>query len=169
MSRVSKIESAAAEIAVEISELAGEGGFCVAAAESLTGGKILAQFAAAPDSSEWFAGGIVSYESRIKYEVLNVPEGPVITEQAARAMATGIADLMSADAVVAVTGAGGPGEEEGNPPGTTWIAALVRGVMRTELHHFSGQPEEILAQTQYRALALLREMMLGTKDAGDTE
>ncbi len=154
------IESAAADTAEKISKLANEHGFTVAVAESLTGGKLSSQLAAAPDSSEWFAGGVVSYETRIKYEVLRVPEGqPVITEAAVRAMAEGVAKLMTADATVAASGAGGPGSQEGNPPGTTWIAVLVRGVLRTELHHFPGEPEEILAHTEERALDLLHALM----------
>lgn len=163
-------EAAAAATAAEISKLAGEHGFTVAVAESLTGGKIASQLSAAPDSSEWFAGGVVSYETRIKYEVLGVPEGqPVITESAVKAMAEGVAELMTADAVIAASGCGGPGEQEGNSPGTTWIAVLVRGEMRTQLHHFPGDPPEILAQTEDRALALLHTGMEATADlfAGD--
>lgn len=159
MSRVTKIESQAAEIATDISALAEKHGYTVAVAESLTGGKMTNQFAAAPDSSEWFAGGLVCYKTRIKYEVLGVPEGPVITEAAVQAMARGITDLMGADAAVALSGSGGPGEQEGNPTGTTWIAVLVRGEMHTELHHFPGQPEDILAQSQYRAISLLHKYL----------
>lgn len=159
MSQVSELETAAAEVAHAIASLALEHGFDVAVAESLTGGQISTQFAAAPDSSDWFVGGVVTYETRSKHEVLGVSPGPVISESAAREMASGVAHLMGADAAVAATGAGGPGEQEGNPPGTTWIAALVRGTMRTQLHHFSGEPEEILGQTQLRALTLLHGLM----------
>lgn len=152
-----------ADTAAQISELATQHDFTVAVAESLTGGKINSRLSAAPGSSEWFAGGVVCYETRIKYEVLGVPEGtPVITEAAVSAMATGLADLMTADATVAVSGAGGPGSQEGNPPGTTWIAVLVRGKIHTELHHFPGEPEDILAQTEERALELLHTTMVKT-------
>ncbi|BAU96671.1 competence-damage inducible protein [Corynebacterium suranareeae] len=143
-------------VATQISELATHHGFTVAVAESLTGGKITSRLSAAPDSSRWLAGGIVCYETRIKYEVLGVPEGtPVITEAAVNAMVTGIADLMTADATVAVSGAGGPSDQEGKPPGTTWIAVMVRDAIHTELHHFRGEPEEILHATEEHALHLL--------------
>lgn len=163
MTDADAIESAAADIAEKISTLAQEQGFTVAVAESLTGGKLSSRLAAAPDSSEWFAGGVVSYETRIKYDVLGVPEGdPVITEDAVRRMAEGVGELMTADATVAASGAGGPGSQEGNPPGTTWIAVLVRGKLRTELHHFPGEPEEILARTEERTLSLLHDLMAET-------
>lgn len=155
----------ASDIPTAISKLARHHDFTVAATESLTGGKICSRLAAAPNSSEWFAGGVVCYETRIKYEVLGVPAGtPVITKAAVTAMATGVANLMTADATVAVSGAGGPGSQEGNPPGTTWIAVMVRGRLHTELHHFPGSPEDILAQTEVRALDLLHTAMSETSD-----
>lgn len=163
MSSSAPEDLAAEEIASAISALAREHGFTVATAESLTGGQIATTLAAAEDSSEWFAGSVVSYQTRIKYDVLGVPEGqPVITEAAVSTMAEGVAKLMSADAALAVSGCGGPGEQEGQPPGTTWIAARVRGTTRTELHHFPGGPEEILAQTRQRSLELLQALMQAT-------
>lgn len=153
--------AAATALAKDISRIAREHHFTLAVAESLTGGKISCLMAAAPDSSSWYAGGITCYETRIKYEVLGVPEGdPVITQEAVSEMAVGISSLMTADAAVAVSGAGGPEGQEGNPPGTTWIAVLVRGTLHTELHHFAGEPEEVLAHTEKHALSLLHTSML---------
>lgn len=159
MSTPEELESAAADVAAEIAEIARADGYTVAVAESLTGGKIAVQFAAAPGSSEWFAGGVVSYQSAVKHSALGVPEGPVISETAVRAMADGVARLMGADAVIAASGAGGPGEQEDNPPGTTWLAVDVRGRRRTALHRFEGEPIAVLARTQDRALRLLRDTL----------
>lgn len=156
-------DAAAEKAAATIAGLALAHGFTVATAESLTGGQIATTLAAAEDSSEWFAGSIVSYQTRIKHEVLGVPEGqPVITESAVTVMAEGVASLMSADAAVAVSGCGGPGEQENQPPGTVWIAAHVRGTTLTELHHFNGDTEAILAQTRQRSLELLHSLMHST-------
>lgn len=156
-------DDAAENVAAALATLALAQGFTVATAESLTGGQIATTLAAAEDSSEWFAGSVVSYQTRIKHEVLGVPEGqPVITESAVTAMAEGVAKLMSADAAVAVSGCGGPGEQENQPPGTVWIAALVRGTTRTQLNHFTGDTEAILAQTRQRALELLHSLMQAT-------
>lgn len=149
--------------AAEISALARRHGFTVAAAESLTGGRISNRLCAAEDSSRWFAGGVICYFSSVKRKVLGVPETtPVISEAAVTAMCTGLANLMEVDSTVAVSGAGGPQGQEGNPPGTTWIAVEVRGTVLTELHHFPGPPEEILAQTETRALQLLHRAMVET-------
>jgi nicotinamide mononucleotide (NMN) deamidase PncC len=66
------------------------GGRTLAVAESLTGGLLASAFARASGSSEWFRGGIVAYSSTVKYDLLDVPDGPVVSEAAA-AMARGLA------------------------------------------------------------------------------
>ncbi|WP_101650921.1 CinA family protein [Brevibacterium ihuae] len=156
MSAVDELTTSAAGLAQEIATAARALGSTVGVAESLTGGRIATRLAAAEESSAWFAGGIVSYGSEVKHRALGVPRGPVISEQAVTAMAEGAAALLGADAVVAASGAGGPGGQEGNPPGTTWLAVRVGGVTRTELHRFDGEPLEVLARTEDAALRLLR-------------
>lgn len=49
-----------------------------------------------------------AYASDVKHELLTVPLGPVVSAQAAAAMADGVRRLLRADVAVAVTGAGGP-------------------------------------------------------------
>jgi nicotinamide-nucleotide amidase len=147
----------AKDLANEISKLAREQGCSVATAESLTGGKISCQLGVAESSSEWFAGSVVAYLSRVKYDVLKVPEGPVISRECAAAMAEGVASLLGADLAVAVTGVGGPDDEEGQPAGTVWFGVRAHGETRTELHRFTGDPSEIVDQTTVHALHLLRD------------
>ncbi|HEX5512423.1 MAG TPA: CinA family protein [Actinomycetales bacterium] len=149
--------------AEQIADLAQRKNIDVATAESLTGGKIASHLSAAPSSSDWFRGGVVAYAEQVKYDVLGVPVGPVVSEQAARAMATGVARLMGASAAVAVTGVGGPGEEEGEPPGTVWFGVLGSGgeTVHTELRRYDGDPEQVLANTTQHALELLLQHMNG--------
>ena len=42
-----------------------------------------------PGASEWFRGSIVAYDSEVKFDLLGVPEGPVVCAEAAEAMAEG--------------------------------------------------------------------------------
>jgi nicotinamide-nucleotide amidase len=130
-------------------------GTTIAVAESLTGGALSAALAKAGDAQDWFAGGVVAYRNATKYRVLGVPEGPVITPEAARAMALGVLDLVSADLAVAVTGVGGPGPEEGRPSGTVFICAASRSRVLDAAHEFDGDPDEVVAQTIEQALSLL--------------
>ena len=67
-------------------------------AESLTEACVASRLVNVPGSSAWFRGSIVAYASQVKFDVLGVPEGPVVSEDAARAMAEGAA-RPGADAV----------------------------------------------------------------------
>lgn len=152
-----KHEERAAQIAARLSAVLLESSLHVAVAESLTGGKIATQLAAAPHSGEWFAGGVVCYSAAVKHGLLEVPAGPVISQEAVEAMVRTVSRIMDADVAAAASGAGGPEGQEGQEPGTTWIAVLAAGHVRSELHHFAGDPLEVLAQTEERVLAILWE------------
>jgi nicotinamide-nucleotide amidase len=131
----------------------------VGVAESLTCGKIAAQLGAAPNASEWLRGGVVAYASEVKFDVLGVTPGPVVTPECARQMASGAASVLGADAVVAVTGVGGPDPEEGHPPGTVYVATWVRGTQTCERFQLNGSPEAVLESTVPKALEALRAAM----------
>ncbi|GAA2442778.1 CinA family protein [Agromyces soli] len=150
-----EIERLAQEVAVE----AGRRGLRIGAAESLTSGAIAVALGKADDASEWFAGSIVAYEASVKFELLGVTPGPVVTARAAEQMATGARERLGADAAVAVTGVGGPGEEEGRPAGTVYVAAALGDRVHVGEHHFDGDPAEVVAATVRAALAALLERL----------
>src|ERR1700722_10485594 len=61
-------------------------GLTLGLAESLTGGLPASRLVNVSGASRWFRGSVVSYASEVKYRLLGVPEGPVVSEDAARAM-----------------------------------------------------------------------------------
>ena len=138
-----------------VADFAHDRGISIAAAESLTSGALAGALGKGEDASEWFAGGVVAYFSRVKFEVLGVDEGPVITERCAEQMAEGVRRLLRADAAVAVTGAGGPDAEEGKPPGTVFIAASVHGRVVVKQYSFDGDPGTVVEKTVESALGQL--------------
>jgi nicotinamide-nucleotide amidase len=131
----------------------------LAVAESLTGGELSARFAAAPGSSGWYRGAVVAYASEVKYEVLAVPRGPVVSEAAAATMVEGVVQLLGADVGVAVTGVAGPEPLEGHEPGTVWFAVRDAHGTHTRLEHFDGSPEEVVDLTTRCAIDWLRERL----------
>jgi nicotinamide-nucleotide amidase len=147
------------ERAEEVARLASDSGRSVAVAESLTAGALSSALGAAPNSSDWFRGGVVAYASEVKHTLLRVREGPVVSEQAAIAMAESTADLLGADVALAVTGAGGPDPQEGQPAGTVWLAVRAGGHTTTECRRFPGGPEDVVQQTVLRGLALLQHAL----------
>jgi nicotinamide-nucleotide amidase len=74
-------------------------------------------------------------------------------------MAHGAARLLDADAVVSTTGAGGPDPEEGEPPGTVFVAVVVRGHETCVRLDLEGDPEQVLRDARSSALRILRESM----------
>lgn len=135
------------------------GGRTLAVAESLTGGLLASAFARAPGSSEWFVGGIVAYSSAVKYDLLDVPDGPVVSEAAAVAMARGACRLLRADIAVAVTGVAGPDPQDGEPPGTVWAATWPDLPGGAVLFRLSGSPESICEQVCVQTARVLRECL----------
>ena len=148
----------------QIAELAKARSLTVACAESLTAGAIASALARGENASSWFAGGVVSYMSEVKFDVLGVTEGPVITASCAEEMVDGVARLLGADAAVAVTGVGGPGEEEGEPAGTTFIATRLGDRTHVVRHRFDGDPPAVLEQTVAAANAQLLSRLVAPID-----
>jgi nicotinamide-nucleotide amidase len=145
----------ATRIAERISQLAQEKACAVAVAESLTSGTLACHLGAAPDASSWFAGGVVAYAAEVKFSVLGVDPGPVVTSGCAVQMANGVARLLGADVAVSLTGVGGPEPDEGHPAGTVYIA-VTSGAGSDVLHHrFDGDPPRVVELATTAALQLL--------------
>jgi len=106
-------------------------GHTVATAESLTGGAISATITAIPGASNYYRGGIVAYASDLKSSVLGVSEnlisaGGAVQAQVALEMATGVANKLDAEFGLAVTGVAGPSWQDGQAPGTVFVACVQR-------------------------------------------
>lgn len=144
------------ELAERIAETAQRNQLQVAVAESLTGGLLANRLAAAPAAAEWFAGAVVAYSRRVKHAVLGVPAGPVVSEAAALAMADTVAKLLNAQASVAVTGVGGPQRQDGQAPGTVWVAVCHGTQIHATLHHFiDSDPAAVCDRACTQALGAL--------------
>lgn len=133
-------------------------GCTVATAESLTGGHLAAAIASAPDASRWYRGGVVAYHAEVKYTLLDVPRGPVVTAESAEAMARSACSLLGADCAVSLTGVGGPEVVEGEPPGTVYLAVCSGdGAPSVSHHRFEGEPINVMSQAVEAALEALIE------------
>lgn len=144
-----------------LAEQVGQRGLTVATAESLTAGNLAAHLGRATASGDWYCGGIVAYRKEVKHSVLQVPPGPVVSDDAAQAMARSVAELLGADIALAVTGEAGPECQEDVPPGTVWFGVYDSGDVRTEHHVFDGEPESVLAETISRGVELLLDAARG--------
>jgi PncC family amidohydrolase len=136
-------------------------GLTVAAAESLTGGRVAAALTRRPGSSAYFLGSVVAYANAAKTNLLGVPETLLaehgaVSEACVRAMAEGARRRFKADLAVAVTGIAGPdGGSPAKPVGLVWLAvAGDRGVW-TAVHRFAGARRAVTAAATLEALSFL--------------
>ena len=80
-----------------------------------------------PGASEWFRGAVVAYDSAVKQSVLGLRDGPVVSAEAAAAMAEGARRLLGGEVGLATTGVAGPTEQEGEPVGTVFVGLALPG------------------------------------------
>jgi nicotinamide-nucleotide amidase len=143
-----------------------ERGLTLGLAESVTGGLVGGRITAVPGASKAFRGGIISYASEVKFDLLGVPVGPVVNEATAAAMAEGACRVLGSDVGLALTGVGGPAEQDGMPVGTLCVGVSVpdreSGERRTTTRTFrlAGQRDQMRQMSVITALDLLRRELL---------
>ena len=115
-------------------------GLTLGLAESITGGLMGARLTDVAGASGFFKGSIVSYDSQVKFTLLGVPDGPVVSAEAAVAMAQGARQVLGADVGLAVTGVAGPAEQDGQPVGTVFIGIGTRRRRRVGAAAASWRP-----------------------------
>ena len=98
-----------------------EKGLTLGSVESMTGGLFSAKFTEIPGSSAVFKGGIVTYSSEEKINIVGVEKETidkygVVSEQVAMEMAEQGRKLLNVDICVSVTGNAGPTTEPGGKP-----------------------------------------------------
>lgn len=145
---------------VVVLRLLAERGLSLATAESMTGGLVASRLTSVPGASAAFRGGVVSYASEVKFDLLGVPEGPVVGDDAAMAMALGACRVLGADAAVAVTGVAGPDPQEGVRPGTAFLGTAVRGEADSFMIRLPGDRERVRQFATISVLDLLRRRLL---------
>ena len=140
-----------------------ERGLSLAVAESVTGGMVAMRLTAVPGASEVFRGGVVAYAGQVKRAVLDVPEGPVVSVEAARAMAAGAARRLGADVGLATTGVAGPEPQEGHAAGTVFLGLARQGESEAHEVRLPGDRERIRQYAVIALLNLLRLRLVGSR------
>jgi len=135
-------------------------GLSLGVAESLTGGLMGARLTSVPGASDVFRGGIVCYASDVKFSLLGVPEGPVVTADAAKAMAEGARRVLGADVALATTGVAGPAEQEGQPVGTVFLGLAMDGASEAQQVQLPGDRQRIRQYAVISAVNLLRRRLM---------
>jgi nicotinamide-nucleotide amidase len=144
-------------------------GLRIAAAESCTGGLLMARLTEVPGSSDYVDRGVVVYSNQSKSDLLGVPPALIalhgaVSEPVAEAMASGALRGGSADIGVAITGIAGPsGGSPDKPVGTVAIAvAWRRGETvesRVRTFRFPGSRDLVRFQASQAGLDMVRRWL----------
>ena len=89
----------------------------ISTAESCTGGELSHLITSVSGSSNYFLGGICTYQTQKKSEILGVSESliqekTVVSEEVAQAMSLGCQKLFKTDIALSTTGVAGPNSDE---------------------------------------------------------
>lgn len=135
-------------------------GLTLGLAESVTGGLVSGRLTNIAGASDVLRGGVVSYASTVKFDVLGVTNGPVVSPEAAIEMAVGAQRVLGADVGLSLTGVAGPVEQEGQRPGTLCIGvALPNGVTASSVVQLPGVRDQMRQLSVISALDFLRRQL----------
>ncbi|KGA12997.1 CinA-like protein [freshwater metagenome] len=138
-----------------------ERGWTLGLAESVTGGLVGGRITSIAGASRVFKGGVISYASDVKFDVLGVEAGPVVSERAAMQMASGAQRVLGASVGLALTGVAGPDEQDGEPVGTLCVGvSFPNGQTFSTRSQLPGQRDQMRQFSVITALAFLRKLLL---------
>jgi nicotinamide-nucleotide amidase len=140
----------------------------VAAAESCTGGLLMARLTERAGASAYVAGGVVSYSNEAKADLLGVDPALIeqhgaVSPEVAEAMADGALARFGADLAVSITGVAGPGGgTEAKPVGyVCWCVKGTNGEHLARDTRLPGDRTEIRDRSTTVAMHLLRRVLRG--------
>ena len=138
----------------------------LATAESCTGGNIAQMITAVPGASQYFIGSVVSYNERIKTELLGVlpstiEKYSVVSAEVVEEMALGIKKLYKTDFSIAVTGNAGPTiDKTDTKVGVVFIGIATPNKVHIEEYNFGQPREKVILKASIKSLELLRKELL---------
>jgi nicotinamide-nucleotide amidase len=140
----------------------------IAVAESESGGLLAGRLTLRPGSSQWFAGGVVSYSNESKAKLLGVDPKLIeskgaVSPEVAEAMADGAIERVDADVGCAVTGIAGPdGGSEEKPVGyVCFCAKTAAGEKLARDPVLPGSRTDVRERSVVVALHLVRYLLEG--------
>jgi len=147
-------------------------GRTIATAESCTAGMVAARLTDRAGSSDYVAGGVVSYSNQAKMDLLGVDADLLaahgaVSEPVAEAMVAGALARFGADTAVAITGIAGPGGGSAEKPvGTVCFSVrLAEGPTLTRTLRLPGDRTDVRERSTTVAMHLLRSILVTAGDA----
>ncbi|MFV9550592.1 competence/damage-inducible protein A [Algibacter sp. PT7-4] len=136
-------------------------GKTLAIAESCTGGAVAETFTTHSGASAFFKGGLVTYSTQSKIDVLKVKKEEidafsVVSYQVAEAMAKQAQQLFKSDYAIATTGNAGPTKGDSNAEvGTVFIAIATKTGVYSQEFNFGNSRIKVINKAVNKALEML--------------
>jgi nicotinamide-nucleotide amidase len=139
-------------------------------AESATAGLLGGRITSIPSSSDYFVGGFLTYNDRMKSELLGVPadliaEHTAVSEPVAKAMADGARRRTGADYALSITGFAGP---DGDKTGLIFIGLATPTSVEARRVQLPGDRERVRLFATNTALDVLRRELIKTTPSAAT-
>jgi nicotinamide-nucleotide amidase len=130
-------------------------------AESLTGGMLAQRVTSVAGSSDYFVGGFLVYNNRLKTELLGVDPTLIdrhtaVSQEVARAMAEGARSRTGSTCAISITGEAGPESSTGAPIGTVFIGFAGPDGAEARPFQFGGDRNRVRTLAAQTALDVLR-------------
>ena len=138
----------------------------VSTAESCTGGYIGHLLSKNAGSSQFYTGGIISYDNRIKTEFLDVPTEILqtvgaVSKEAVEQMALAVREKMNTDYAISVSGIMGPsGQTDEKPLGMVWVGVASREKVVSKVFYLRFDRLRNIEVTANQAINLLRLLII---------
>lgn len=137
-------------------------------AESCTGGLLSHMITSIPGCSDIYSGGLISYSSEAKSQVLQVPSPLIaqhgtVSEECAKAMAAQARQVFHSDVALSVTGVAGPDPTENKPVGLVYIGLATPEAVYSYRLNLSGTREGIQLRAAKYSLFYLCQYLKGLK------
>lgn len=120
----------------------------ISSAESLTGGLFGAKLCEVSGISKVYKGSLVTYQDKVKIELLNVKEETInqygaISLECAYEMVKNVQSIFKTDISISFTGNAGPNGSEGKPVGLVYVGIYFLGEIEILELNLKGTREEI--------------------------
>ena len=136
-------------------------GKTLAIAESCTGGMVAEQFTTHSGASAYFKGGVVTYSTESKINVLGVSKTEieafsVVSSQVAESMAQNVMRIFQSDYAIATTGNAGPTKGDSDADvGTVYIAIATKDGVFSEKFMLGNHRIKVIHKAVNKALEML--------------
>ena len=140
-------------------------GMTLATMESCTGGLFASVLTDVPGASNYFQGGLVTYQTQQKIDAGVsadvIEEFGVVSQETAKAMAEAARTRFGATYGIGVTGVAGPDEQDGVRPGTVHVAVADEHGAHALSMTMTSDRQAVKRRAVTMSLLLLRRALLG--------